>query len=76
MEFGIEDTCGQWLNYTTANGLAGNRVWDFIENSTGAVWMATDAGITVFNNGTWSSYTTANGLSSDNVFQFAKDNEE
>ena len=69
------NTSGQWLNYTTANGLLNNQVWDYIESDQGAIWMATEAGISVFNNGTWSSYTTANGLSSDNVFQFAKDNE-
>ena len=67
---------GEWTNFTTADGLISNDIWSFIErNKDGqkAIWMATEAGIAVFNNGAWSSYTTADGLSSNNVYEFAKD---
>jgi hypothetical protein len=40
---------GQWVNYTTANGLTSNRVYKLALDGGGAVWASTYGGVVKFN---------------------------
>ena len=44
------------------DGLADEHVWDFAETSDGALWLATDKGVSKFDGTTILNYTTADGL--------------
>jgi len=71
-----QNSAGNWQNYTTADGLANNRVNDIIEvnGTTGpGTWAATDGGISVYRGGQWMNYTTANGLPANRTYRLALD---
>ncbi|MCP4349547.1 MAG: hypothetical protein GY795_29040 [Desulfobacterales bacterium] len=42
---------GQYKNYTIYNGLVANLIHDFAEDDKGRVWIATEGGISIFDNG-------------------------
>jgi ligand-binding sensor domain-containing protein len=71
-----QNSSGQWEQYTTADGLANDYIYDIIEvngTSGSETWAATYGGISVFRNGQWVNYTTANGLPSNRVDKIALD---
>jgi len=63
--------------YTTANGLPSNSVHDILPAGSGALWLATWAGLCKFKPSTeeFITYTTANGLPSDNLMDILQDRE-
>ncbi len=66
--FDPSPTCGQggeevWATYTTADGLADDRVRAIAVAPHGALWFATfGGGISRYDSGSWITYTTADGL--------------
>ncbi len=54
--------------YTTADGLAGDAVWDLLQDSRGFLWIATSSGLSRFDGHSFRSYDTAEGLPSPRVF--------
>jgi ligand-binding sensor domain-containing protein len=66
----------QWEQYTTADGLASNFIYDIIEvngASGSEFWVATGGGISVYRSGKFENYTTADGLPSNRVYRLALD---
>jgi len=51
-----------FVNYTTENGLAGNRVCEIYEDRQGNLWFGTDTGISRYNGKTFVNYTQKDGL--------------
>ncbi|MGD2092848.1 MAG: CARDB domain-containing protein, partial [Candidatus Aminicenantes bacterium] len=71
-----QNTGGQWENYTTADGLASNWIYNMIEvNGTSGpeIWAATSGGISVFRDNQWVNYTTAEGLPANRTYRVVLD---
>jgi hypothetical protein len=60
-------TIDSWGVYTTASGLADNRVRQLASSQDGTVWFATAGGVSRYHNEIWKSYTTADGLASNDI---------
>jgi len=59
---------GVWFNFTTADGLASNLVFEADEATDGTIWLATYEGASHFlADATFANLTTADGLPSDVV---------
>jgi hypothetical protein len=52
---------------TTADGLVDNRVYAILEDSSGFLWFATQAGVSRYDGEKFSNFTTADGLVHDDV---------
>ncbi len=48
--------------YTTEDGLISSEIWRIIEDSKGRLWIGTNDGLSVFENGVFTNFTTENGL--------------
>lgn len=55
--------------YTTADGLAGNRVQSILSDSHGFLWIGTSEGLSRFDGSSFTNFTPAQGLPSSNVNQ-------
>src|SRR6516162_4363464 len=55
--------------YTTADGLAGNRVQCIFRDSHGFLWFGTTEGLSRFDGYQFTNFTSAQGLPSSNVNQ-------
>lgn len=65
---------GQFTSYTTAQGLAGNRVRSLYEDADGALWIGTyDDGLSRLRDGRFFNYRTEQGLYNNGVFQILED---
>lgn len=63
-----------WTSYTTANGLGSNDVRDILVGSDGAVWFATEGGVSRYINGVFSTSNVANsGVPSNSTRALAED---
>ena len=64
-------TDGQYIRYTTKDGLPGNTVLRFLEDDKGNLWMSTFNGLSMFNRAarTFQNFTQSDGLQS-NQFSF------
>ncbi|MEA3443977.1 MAG: two-component regulator propeller domain-containing protein [Bacteroidota bacterium] len=51
-----------WENFTVADGLPNDTVYDLCKDSIGNIWLATGNGIASFQNNTFTVYNTAHGL--------------
>jgi signal transduction histidine kinase/ligand-binding sensor domain-containing protein len=60
-------------SYTTANGLSGGRVSDFTVGHDGALWVATEGGLSRLKDGRVTSLTIKDGLPCDAVFWARED---
>lgn len=65
----FDKTTGFWSYYNTANTpvIPNNRVNTIACDTSGSVWIGTNAGLVKFDGSSWTCYTTANGLPSDNI---------
>lgn len=54
-----------WQNFTVADGLAHNRVFDMATDADGSVWVATSGGVSRYDGVDWITYTSENGLGGD-----------
>lgn len=59
--------------YTTADGLADNRVQSLYQTSDGRIWVATNHGLTELHNGRLHSHTTKEGLGDNFLRALAED---
>ncbi len=66
---------GEFIPWTTAEGLIHGRVYDFTEGADGAFWFATFGGLSRWRDGEWSHWTTADGLRRDRIFTVAVDHD-
>jgi ligand-binding sensor domain-containing protein len=57
-----------WKAYRTGDGLVQEHVNHILEDSDGALWVATDGGVSRFDGRGWTSYTDKNGLPDKQVF--------
>lgn len=65
---------GRFINFTTAQGLAGNYVRSIYEDAEGTLWIGTyDEGLSRFRDGKFFNYRTEQGLYSNGVFQILED---
>src|SRR6516225_6326740 len=55
--------------YTTADGLAGNRVHSILRDSHGFLWFGTTEGLSRFDGYQFTNFTPAQGLPASNVNQ-------
>lgn len=55
-----------WTVYTVGDGLAANEVFDILQDESGALWLATDAGVSRYD-GRWQTFDASNGLVSNRV---------
>lgn len=55
-----------WTVYTVGDGLAANEVFDILQDRSGVLWLATDAGVSRYD-GRWQTFDTSNGLVSNRV---------
>ena len=60
-----------WKTYTTAEGLPGNHVFMLHRDTNGQIWVGTNKGLALWQDGKFKVMTTADGLVADNVFAMA-----
>ncbi|MBI3902365.1 MAG: regulator [Nitrosomonadales bacterium] len=61
----------KWTTYTTAEGLPGNHVFMLHKDMNGQIWIGTNKGLALWQNGKFKVMTMADGLLADNVFAMA-----
>jgi len=61
--------------YTTADGLASNRISRIVRDSRGFLWFCTEQGLSRFDGFSFVNYTTAQGLPDDDVTDFLETRE-
>ena len=57
-----------WTTYTTVEGLPGNHVFMLHKDTNGQLWIGTNKGLALWQDGKFKVLTTADGLVADNVF--------
>jgi len=62
-------------SYTAADGLGNGTVYNFQLSSDGAIWAATDGGLSRIRDGRVTTLTSKNGLPCDDVFWAIEDND-
>ncbi len=62
---------GNLTQYSTVNGLAGNRVRDIVEGAEGALWFGTRDGLTRLSDGNFRTFTMKNGLPENKIRDLA-----
>ncbi len=71
------DRTGTWRTYSMADGLAGMRVEDIVEDSEGYLWFATwDNGVSRFDGDEFQNFTRRDGLISDSVYFVSEDSQK
>jgi PAS domain S-box-containing protein len=66
---------GQFVSYTTRDGLPDNYVSTVLQDKTGTLWVGTGAGLTALRDGQFTVYTAKQGLPSERVVSLARDRE-
>ena len=62
-DFGINKFDGNnWTTYTTADGLADDRIKYINQSDDGRMWFANNDGISILDGTTWTSYVMADGI--------------
>ncbi|MFP4058922.1 MAG: PKD domain-containing protein [Bacteroidales bacterium] len=51
-----------WKSYNTCNGLAGNEVWDIVQDNSNHIWTCSFYGVSRFDGTNWTNYTEEDGL--------------
>lgn len=65
---------GETLTYLSVReGFGGRAVRGILQDEAGAMWFATDGGVSRFQDGAFTNYTVANGLSNDSVWSLMRD---
>lgn len=57
----------QWSSFTTADGLASDRVLAIWGKGSRTIWVGTDQGASLYNGRTWQTFTPADGLAGQEV---------
>ncbi len=61
------ETLIEWENYTTSDGLAGNRINAITIDEENQLWIGTDQGVSVFDGDDFTNFNTTDGLSNNMV---------
>ena len=61
------------INYSLRDGLHSNETYKVFQDSKKNIWIATDAGVTVYNGNGFKTYTSGDGLTDNTVFNFFED---
>ena len=61
----------KWTTYTTVEGLPGNHVFMLHRDTDGQLWIGTNKGLALWQDGKFKVMTMADGLVADNVFSMA-----
>lgn len=61
----------KWTNYTMADGLPGNHIFDLSLDQAGRMWVGTSNGLALYDKGKYKTLTTEDGLFSNTVFSMA-----
>lgn len=60
-----------WTNYSSLEGLPGNHVFMLHQDPKGQMWIGTNQGLALWQDGKFKTMTTADGLFDNNVFSMA-----
>jgi ligand-binding sensor domain-containing protein len=63
----------RWINYTQADGLAGDEITAIAEDSQGRIWFGTRTGLSIWTGTTFFNLTGANGLPDSDILSLAAD---
>lgn len=63
-------------HFTTEDGLPSSEVYFALQDSKGAMWFATDHGVTRYNGYEFRTFTTKDGLSDNTVFKLFEDDKK
>ena len=72
------DSIKEWTSFKKSNGLAGNTILSFYEDSDGRMWIGTSEGVSVNDKSTFTSYSVSNtqgGLSGNTVYAVTETSE-
>ena len=58
----------KWVNFTTADGLAGNIVYSIARDANGVLWFGTDNGMSRYDGKSWRNYGRPQGLLDSHVY--------
>ncbi len=65
---------GHSLTYISIkDGLAGSAIRGILQDTRGALWFATEGGVSRYEDGRFTNYTTANGLSDNSIWSMMLD---
>jgi ligand-binding sensor domain-containing protein len=65
---------GEWINFSTSDGLADNYITAIYQDSSGLYWFGHDGyGVTTFDGETFNVITTEDGLTSNSVLSILQD---
>lgn len=56
-----------YSTYSTKNGLIGDEIWTIEKDKNGKLWIGTNTGVSIFDNGVIKNFTAENGLPYDRV---------
>lgn len=62
-----------YINYSVKDGLLSNTIYDLHIDSTGFLWVGSDAGLSRFDGRSFKNFTTQNGLNGSEVLQIFED---
>ena len=66
--FAAQGNGKRFINFSTKNGLAGNRVFDIYGAPDGVVWFATNGGVSRYENKAFVNFSTEDGLVNNSVW--------
>ena len=61
---------GEYIKYTTIDGLAGNEVFSIAIDSEGDKWFGTNIGVSKFDGTNWTTYNDDGGLAGNRVYTY------
>lgn len=67
------DLRDRWVNFTTKEGLADNRVFSLMKDRASHIWCRTPGGISRYDGQRWQSFTTADGLADNAAYALLED---
>jgi len=69
-----EDLSPRFVNFTTEDGLADNRIWNVCSGADGAVWFGTNGGgVSRYDGKEFARFSTEDGLAGNHVFAIFSD---
>lgn len=64
---------GEWLQYTTEDGLLGNSIYSILMDKSGRLWIGGDDGVCYLENGKFTALGEKQGIPTGSVLNFAED---
>ncbi len=70
---GVEVVVSEGVGGQSATSYAAERIWALAADTSGNVWVATNAGLSRFDGQQWTTFTEADGLADDEIISVAVD---